>query len=68
MSAAKQGKVGRVRAHGVGPEGLPADVLSILNDLAGRPRLRQVAPTAGPPGGMCQLIRHSPYELVTGSC
>ncbi|MFF5655105.1 helix-turn-helix transcriptional regulator [[Kitasatospora] papulosa] len=34
MSAAKQGKVGRVRARGVGAEGLPADVLSILNDLA----------------------------------
>ncbi|WP_241838027.1 helix-turn-helix transcriptional regulator [Streptomyces sp. CB03234] len=34
MSAAKQGKVGRVRARGLGAEGLPADVLSILNDLA----------------------------------
>ncbi|MGW4503632.1 helix-turn-helix domain-containing protein [Streptomyces sp. NPDC004436] len=34
MSAAKQGKVGRVRARGVGVEGLPAGVLSILNDLA----------------------------------
>ncbi len=34
MSAAKQGKVGRVRARGIGSEGLPADVLSILNDLA----------------------------------
>ncbi|WP_434592611.1 helix-turn-helix transcriptional regulator [Streptomyces sp. A5-4] len=34
MSAAKQGKVGRVRARGMGDEGLPADVLSILNDLA----------------------------------
>lgn len=34
MSAAKQGKVGRVRARGVAAEGLPADVLSILNDLA----------------------------------
>ncbi|MER5929759.1 helix-turn-helix transcriptional regulator [Streptomyces sp. NPDC002054] len=34
MSAAKQGKVGRVRARGMGAEGLPADVLSILNDLA----------------------------------
>ncbi|MGW1123837.1 helix-turn-helix transcriptional regulator [Streptomyces sp. NPDC002526] len=34
MSAAKQGKVGRVRARGMGAEGLPADVMSILNDLA----------------------------------
>ncbi|MFF1420641.1 helix-turn-helix transcriptional regulator [Streptomyces sp. NPDC058280] len=34
MSAAKQGKVGRVRARGLGTEGLPANVLSILNDLA----------------------------------
>ncbi|WP_308378342.1 helix-turn-helix transcriptional regulator [Streptomyces sp. ISL-87] len=34
MSAAKQGKVGRARARGLGAEGLPADVLSILNDLA----------------------------------
>lgn len=34
MSAAKSGKVGRVRARGLGGEGLPADVLSILNDLA----------------------------------
>ncbi|MFD6468968.1 helix-turn-helix transcriptional regulator [Streptomyces goshikiensis] len=34
MSAAKQGKVGRVRARGMGAEGLPAGVLSILNDLA----------------------------------
>ncbi|MEV3853084.1 helix-turn-helix transcriptional regulator [Streptomyces sp. NPDC050095] len=34
MSAAKQGKVGRVRARGLGAEGLPANVLSILNDLA----------------------------------
>lgn len=34
MSAAKQGKVGRVRARGMSAEGLPADVLSILNDLA----------------------------------
>ncbi|MFB7651542.1 MULTISPECIES: helix-turn-helix transcriptional regulator [unclassified Streptomyces] len=34
MSAAKQGKVGRVRARGMSDEGLPADVLSILNDLA----------------------------------
>ncbi|MEU1931210.1 helix-turn-helix transcriptional regulator [Streptomyces sp. NPDC019826] len=34
MSAAKQGKVGRVRARGMSTEGLPADVLSILNDLA----------------------------------
>ncbi|MFG2671619.1 helix-turn-helix transcriptional regulator [Streptomyces sp. NPDC048445] len=35
MYAAKQGKVGRVRARGMGSEGLPADVLSILNDIAG---------------------------------
>ncbi|MEW1674913.1 helix-turn-helix transcriptional regulator [Streptomyces noursei] len=35
MYAAKQGKVGRVRARGMGTEGLPADVLSILNDIAG---------------------------------
>ncbi|MEE1803487.1 helix-turn-helix transcriptional regulator [Streptomyces sp. JV176] len=34
MSAAKQGKVGRVRARGMSAEGLPADVLAILNDLA----------------------------------
>lgn len=34
MSAAKSGKVGRIRARGLGAEGLPADVLSILNDLA----------------------------------
>ncbi len=34
MSAAKEGKVGRARARGLGAEGLPADVLSILNDLA----------------------------------
>ncbi|MCY0926977.1 helix-turn-helix transcriptional regulator [Streptomyces sp. H27-H1] len=34
MSAAKSGKVGRVRARGLGAEGLSADVLSILNDLA----------------------------------
>ncbi|KOU84204.1 DNA-binding protein [Streptomyces sp. XY593] len=34
MGAAKQGKVGRVRARGVRAEGLPAGVLSILNDLA----------------------------------
>ncbi|MFH9295762.1 MULTISPECIES: helix-turn-helix transcriptional regulator [unclassified Streptomyces] len=34
MSAAKKGKVGRVRARGMGGEGLSADVLSILNDLA----------------------------------
>ncbi|MEU6839199.1 helix-turn-helix transcriptional regulator [Streptomyces rubiginosohelvolus] len=34
MSAAKKGKVGRVRARGMGDEGLPADVISILNDLA----------------------------------
>ncbi|MFM9706500.1 helix-turn-helix transcriptional regulator [Streptomyces galilaeus] len=34
MSAAKSGKVGRVRARGLGTEGLSADVLSILNDLA----------------------------------
>ncbi|MFE3861858.1 helix-turn-helix transcriptional regulator [Streptomyces goshikiensis] len=34
MSAAKSGKVGRVRARGLGAAGLPADVLSILNDLA----------------------------------
>ncbi|MYX77590.1 helix-turn-helix transcriptional regulator [Streptomyces sp. SID3915] len=35
MYAAKQGKVGRVRARGMTGEGLPADVLSILNDIAG---------------------------------
>ncbi|MFH9467148.1 helix-turn-helix transcriptional regulator [Streptomyces clavifer] len=35
MQAAKQGKVGRVRARGMSADGLPADVLSILNDLAG---------------------------------
>ncbi|WP_256255539.1 helix-turn-helix transcriptional regulator [Streptomyces sp. MUSC 14] len=34
MSAAKQGKVRRVRARGIKPEGLPANVLSMLNDLA----------------------------------
>ncbi|WP_238442125.1 helix-turn-helix transcriptional regulator [Streptomyces pratensis] len=34
MSAARQGKVGRVRARGMSAEGLPADVLSLLNDLA----------------------------------
>ncbi|MFJ4800104.1 helix-turn-helix transcriptional regulator [Streptomyces murinus] len=34
MSAAKKGKVGRVRARGMGTEGLPPKVLSILNDLA----------------------------------
>ncbi|MFJ6705634.1 MULTISPECIES: helix-turn-helix domain-containing protein [unclassified Streptomyces] len=34
MYAAKQGKVGRVRARGMGAEGLPADVLSILNEIA----------------------------------
>ncbi|ANZ14881.1 helix-turn-helix transcriptional regulator [Streptomyces noursei] len=34
LSAAKQGKVGRVRARGLGAEGLPADVLALLNDLA----------------------------------
>ncbi len=34
MAAAKKGQVGRVRARGMGAEGLPADVLSILNDLA----------------------------------
>ncbi len=34
MSAAKQGKVGTIRARGMGDEGLPADVLSILNDVA----------------------------------
>ncbi|MFD4337855.1 helix-turn-helix domain-containing protein [Streptomyces anulatus] len=34
MSAAKSGKVGRVRARGLGEAGLPADVLSLLNDLA----------------------------------
>ncbi|WP_231717287.1 helix-turn-helix domain-containing protein [Streptomyces paludis] len=34
MSAAKKGTVGRVRARGVGTEGLPPNVLSILNDLA----------------------------------
>ncbi|MFD7121050.1 helix-turn-helix transcriptional regulator [Streptomyces sp. NPDC059922] len=34
MSAARSGKVGRVRARGLGAEGLPPDVLSILNDLA----------------------------------
>ncbi|MFE3737754.1 helix-turn-helix transcriptional regulator [Streptomyces sp. NPDC059134] len=34
MSAARSGKVGRVRARGLGTEGLPPDVLSILNDLA----------------------------------
>ncbi|MEU9848164.1 helix-turn-helix domain-containing protein [Streptomyces sp. NPDC047985] len=34
MSAAKSGKVGRVRARGLSPAGLPADVLSILNHIA----------------------------------
>ncbi|MGW4883486.1 helix-turn-helix domain-containing protein [Streptomyces murinus] len=34
MSAAKKGEVGRVRARGLGTEGLPPSVLSILNDLA----------------------------------
>ncbi|GAA2241835.1 hypothetical protein GCM10010232_31130 [Streptomyces amakusaensis] len=34
MGAAKQGKVGRVRARGITAEGLSAGVLSILNDLA----------------------------------
>lgn len=34
MQAAKQGKVRRIRGRGMGAEGLPADVLSILNDLA----------------------------------
>ncbi|MFE7462587.1 MULTISPECIES: helix-turn-helix transcriptional regulator [unclassified Streptomyces] len=34
MSAGKSGKVGRIRARGMGPEGLSADVLSILNELA----------------------------------
>lgn len=34
MSAAKRGKVGRVRARGLGSEGLPAEVLSILNEFA----------------------------------
>ncbi|MFF2013205.1 helix-turn-helix transcriptional regulator [Streptomyces sp. NPDC058195] len=34
MSAAKSGQVGRIRARGLGAEGLPAGVLSILNDLA----------------------------------
>ncbi|WP_232544215.1 helix-turn-helix transcriptional regulator [Streptomyces buecherae] len=35
MQAAKKGKVGRVRARGMGVDGLPADVLALLNDLAG---------------------------------
>ncbi|MFE3601252.1 helix-turn-helix transcriptional regulator [Streptomyces sp. NPDC059142] len=35
MYAAKHGQVGRIRARGMGSEGLPADVLSILNDIAG---------------------------------
>ncbi|MGW8889374.1 helix-turn-helix transcriptional regulator [Streptomyces sp. NPDC055749] len=34
MVAARSGKVGRARARGLGAEGLSADVLSILNDLA----------------------------------
>ncbi|MCD9880383.1 helix-turn-helix transcriptional regulator [Streptomyces guryensis] len=34
MSAAQQGKVRRVRARGIKPEGLSANVLSMLNDLA----------------------------------
>ncbi|WP_461015359.1 helix-turn-helix transcriptional regulator [Streptomyces daliensis] len=34
MSAANKGKVGRVRGRGLGAEGLPPGVLSILNDLA----------------------------------
>ncbi|MFJ6101853.1 helix-turn-helix domain-containing protein [Streptomyces sp. NPDC092359] len=34
MSAAKRGKVGRVRSRGLGSEGLPAEVLSILNEFA----------------------------------
>lgn len=34
MSAGKSGKVGPIRARGMGPEGLSADVLSILNELA----------------------------------
>ncbi|MDI3406284.1 hypothetical protein [Streptomyces cavernicola] len=34
MSAAKKGKVGRIRARGLDAEGLPPGVLSILNDLA----------------------------------
>lgn len=45
MGAAKQGKVGRVRARGVGAEGLPAGVLSILNDLA--TELDRADPDAG---------------------
>lgn len=35
MQAAKKGKVGRIRARGMGVDGLPADVLALLNDLAG---------------------------------
>ncbi|MGW7292819.1 helix-turn-helix domain-containing protein [Streptomyces xiamenensis] len=34
MSAAKQGQVGRIRARGMTSQGVPPDVLSILNDLA----------------------------------
>ncbi|MFD6417921.1 helix-turn-helix domain-containing protein [Streptomyces sp. NPDC060194] len=34
LSAAKSGKIGRVRARGLGVEGLPPDVLSLLNELA----------------------------------
>ncbi|MFE1820798.1 helix-turn-helix domain-containing protein [Streptomyces anulatus] len=34
MLAARQGKVGRIRARGLGPEGLSADALTILNELA----------------------------------
>ncbi|MFF3536431.1 helix-turn-helix domain-containing protein [Streptomyces sp. NPDC002466] len=42
MSASKSGKIGRVRARGLGAAGLPADVLSILNDLADE--VEKVAP------------------------
>ncbi|NJQ04056.1 helix-turn-helix transcriptional regulator [Streptomyces lonarensis] len=45
MSDAKQGKVGRIRARGMGAEGLPADVLSMLNEVAGE--LDKRVPRAG---------------------
>ncbi|MEC4020242.1 helix-turn-helix domain-containing protein [Streptomyces sp. H27-D2] len=48
LASARKGVVGRVEARGLGPEGLPEDVLSFLNDVVAEMQERDLPGASGP--------------------
>ncbi|MEU9004032.1 helix-turn-helix transcriptional regulator [Streptomyces sp. NPDC059982] len=48
LLAARKGAVGRVAARGLGPEGLPEDVLRFLNEVVAEMQERDLPGTSGP--------------------